>query len=63
VLVLSDDGSEETAHTVVIIEGPAAVVPLDAPSADVTARFSRSWVSVWLRFDAERALSYADEQV
>ncbi|HET9896699.1 MAG TPA: pyridoxamine 5'-phosphate oxidase family protein [Streptosporangiaceae bacterium] len=62
VLVLTDSGAEGTAHTVVIIEGPAAVVPPDAVPANVTARFSRSWVSTWLRLDAERVLSYADEQ-
>ena len=38
VLVLSDGGAEGTAHTVVIIEGPAAVVRPDAVPADVTAQ-------------------------
>lgn len=61
VLVLTEGGAEGTAHTVVIIEGSAAVVRPDAVPAEVTARFSRSWVSAWLRLDAERVLSYADE--
>jgi general stress protein 26 len=53
---------ERGEHVVVIAEGPASVVdPEDVPS-EVTSAGSSEWVSVWLRVDAERVLSYAAEE-
>jgi hypothetical protein len=59
VLVVAEgDGSE---HIAVIIEGTATVVPAAGVPADVTAAFAKGWARTWLRLDAERVLSYADE--
>jgi pyridoxamine 5'-phosphate oxidase-like protein len=59
VLVVTEgDGAD---HIAVIIEGPAAVVAVADAPGDVTAAFGKSWVSAWLRLDAERVLSYADD--
>jgi hypothetical protein len=48
-------------HVAVIVEGPGAVMtPADVP-ADVVATAPDAWVSLWLRLDAQRLLSYAAE--
>jgi Pyridoxamine 5'-phosphate oxidase len=57
VLVVAEgDGNE---HIAVIVEGRAEV-SADVP-AEVAAAFPQPWVAAWLRLDAERILSYADE--
>jgi pyridoxamine 5'-phosphate oxidase-like protein len=60
-LVLVVAEGEGAEHIAVIIEGPAAVIPPAAAPASVTEAFGRSWVSAWLRLDAEHVLSYADD--
>ena len=55
VLVVTEGDGQE--HVAVIVEGPGTVV---APG-EVTSAFGRSWVAAWLRLDAQRVLSYADE--
>lgn len=48
-------------HIAVIAEGPATIVlPPEVPD-DVRAAASADWVNTWIRVDAERVLSYADE--
>ena len=58
-LTFSEDNPN--AHLAIIIEGTAAVVDPAAVPADVIADFPRAWVSQWIRVDARRVLSYADE--
>jgi Pyridoxamine 5'-phosphate oxidase len=59
VLVITEGDRDE--HVAVIIEGPAVVVaPADVP-VDVSASRSGEWISVWIRLDAQRVLSYASE--
>jgi hypothetical protein len=61
VLVVAEgDGSE---HVAVIVEGTGTVIPAAAVPHDVTAAFAKDWASTWLRLDAERLLSYADEGI
>lgn len=58
VLVLVVTGGEDPEHIAVIVEGAATVVqPADAPGDIVAQRR----VPAWLRLDARRVLSYADE--
>jgi predicted pyridoxine 5'-phosphate oxidase superfamily flavin-nucleotide-binding protein len=46
-------------HVVVLLEGPAAIIdPAEVP-ADVRAAAPGDWISSWLRFTAQRVLSYA----
>lgn len=60
-LVLVINEGDRDKHVAVIIEGPAAVVaPADVP-AEVSASRSGEWISVWVRLDAQRLLSYASE--
>jgi hypothetical protein len=59
VLVVAEgDGSE---HIAVFVEGPGSVIPATIAPGDVTAAFAKDWAGIWLRLDAERLLSYADE--
>jgi hypothetical protein len=61
VLVVAEgDGSE---HIAVIIEGTGTVIPAAAAPYDVTGAFAKDWARTWLRLDAERLLSYADESM
>jgi nitroimidazol reductase NimA-like FMN-containing flavoprotein (pyridoxamine 5'-phosphate oxidase superfamily) len=53
------EGARDGEHTVVLIEGPATVVPLAEVPADVLARAPR--YGVWVRLLPERLLSYADD--
>lgn len=62
-LVLVVMEGEGSAHAAAIVEGTAEVIaPPDAPP-EVAAAFAQAWVSNWLRLDAERILSYADEGI
>jgi len=59
VLVVAEGDRGE--HIVVIVEGPVLVVaPPDVP-AEVAAAVPGAWMSAWLRLDAQRLLSHADE--
>ncbi len=58
-LVLVVNEGDRGEHIVVILEGPAAIVSPDDVPAGVTAEIKGDWVSVWVRLDAERLLSYA----
>lgn len=61
VLVVAEgDGSE---HIAVIVEGPGTVIPAAAAPRGVTAAFAKDWAQIWLRLEAERLLSYADEVI
>lgn len=60
-LVVTEGDRDE--HVVVIVEGPAAVVEPDEAPADIAASTQEDWVSLWLRVDAERVLSYAAANV
>ena len=44
-----------------IVEGPTEIVSPDVVPDDVRAAVSVDWVSSWIRLDAARVLSYADE--
>ncbi|SRR5216683_1770383 len=60
-LVLVVTEGDQRGHIAVIIEGTAGIVtPADVP-ADVAAAVPKTWVSTWLRLDAKRILSHADE--
>ena len=52
---------DQDAHIVVIVEGPTEIVSPDVVPDDVRTAVSGDWVSSWIRLDAERVLSYADE--
>jgi general stress protein 26 len=54
------EGDQDT-HIVVIVEGPTEIVSPDVVPDDVRTAVSGDWVSSWIRLDAERVLSYADE--
>ncbi|MDA8262847.1 MAG: pyridoxamine 5'-phosphate oxidase family protein [Actinomycetota bacterium] len=60
-LVLVVTQGERDEHVVVIVEGPCSVVDEPDVPADVVATTPEAWVSVWLRLDAARLLSYAAE--
>jgi nitroimidazol reductase NimA-like FMN-containing flavoprotein (pyridoxamine 5'-phosphate oxidase superfamily) len=49
-------------HVVVIVEGPATIVPRDEVPADARAQARGDWAGRWLRVEAERLLSYAAEE-
>jgi len=52
---------DRDAHIVVLIEGPARVVPATEVPADVSAAVTGDWVASWIQVVAERLLSYASE--
>lgn len=58
VTVTEGDGN---AHIIVLIEGPARVIPVAAVPADVRAAVTGDWVASWIQVVAERVLSYASE--
>lgn len=58
-LVVAEGDNDE--HIVVIAEGPATTFPLEEVPADVRAAMDSDWVDSWIRLDAERVLSFAEE--
>lgn len=46
-------------HVVVIVEGPAEVVPPSGVPGPVWDQVSGDWVGTWIRLRADRVLSYA----
>jgi hypothetical protein len=52
---------ERDEHVVVLLEGPADVVPAPEVPEDVRAMATGDWVSLWLRLAPARLLSYAAE--
>jgi hypothetical protein len=50
---------DRDAHIVVLIEGPARVIPAADVPADVRAAVPGDWVASWIQVVAERLLSYA----
>ncbi|MDA8062703.1 MAG: pyridoxamine 5'-phosphate oxidase family protein [Actinomycetota bacterium] len=59
VLVITEGDRSE--HIVVIVEGPCTIVAKPDAPADVAATAPEPWVSMWLRLDATRLISYAAE--
>jgi general stress protein 26 len=51
------EGDKDGDHMVVLVEGPASVVPSAEVPADLLAR-AEDWI--WVRLTPERILSYAD---
>ena len=45
----------------VLIEGPADIVPASEVPADVRAAVTGDWIAAWIQVKAERMLSYASE--
>lgn len=52
---------DRDSHVVVLLEGPAEVVELAAVPPEVRAVVTGAWVATWIRFTAQRLLSYAAE--
>ncbi|MGH9171183.1 MAG: pyridoxamine 5'-phosphate oxidase family protein [Acidimicrobiales bacterium] len=50
-------------HVVVLVEGPAQVIDPGEVPVDISTGASEEWVSLWMRLDAERVLSYSAEGV
>jgi hypothetical protein len=48
-------------HIVVLLEGPAEVVPPPDVPADVREAVTGDWVGTWIRLRVQRVLSYASE--
>lgn len=51
----------DTRHIVVLVEGPAGVVPPESVPPEVYRHVKGDWASTWLRMDASHLLSYASE--
>jgi hypothetical protein len=51
---------ERDAHVVVLMEGPAAIVPPGDVPDDVRKAVTGDWVSAWIRLTPARLLSYAE---
>ena len=60
-LTLTVTEGDRGTHAVVLIEGPADIVPGSEVPADVRAAVTGDWIAVWIRVKAERMLSYASE--
>ena len=60
-MVLVVTQGDRAEHVVVIIEGRCGIVAKSDVPADVVASAPEDWVSVWLRLEAARLLSYAAE--
>ena len=58
-LVLTVTEGDRSEHVVVIVEGTCTVVSDSHVPGDVLATAAEAWVSVWLRLDASRLISYA----
>jgi Pyridoxamine 5'-phosphate oxidase len=58
-LSLTVTEGDRDGHIVVLIEGPAAIVPPGEVPADVAAAVTGDWIGLWLRLDAASVLSYA----
>jgi len=52
---------DRDAHIVVLLEGPARVIPAAEVPADVRAAVTGDWIASWIQVVAERLLSYASE--
>jgi hypothetical protein len=48
-------------RNMVLIEGPAEIVPVSEVPADVRAAVTGDWIAAWIRVKAERMFSYASE--
>lgn len=51
----------DTGHIVVLVEGPAAIVPAESVPQTAYQHVRGDWASTWLRMDANHLLSYASE--
>jgi general stress protein 26 len=60
-LTMTVTEGERDEHIVVLLEGPAEVVPASEVPQDVRAAVTGDWVSAWLRLTPARLLSYASE--
>lgn len=60
-LTMTVTEGERDEHVVVLLEGPADVVPAPEVPEDVRAAVTGDWVSTWLRLAPARLLSYAAE--
>ena len=60
-LTLTVTEGDRDMHAVVLIEGPADIVPVSGVPADVRAAVTGDWIAAWIRVKAERILSYASE--
>jgi hypothetical protein len=60
-LTLTVTEGDRNMHAVVLIEGPAEIVPVSEVPADVRAAVTGDWIAAWIRVKAERMLSYASE--
>lgn len=59
-LTMTVTEGERDSHVVVLMEGPAEVVPPSGVPADVRAAVAGDWVAVWFRFTPARLLSYGE---
>lgn len=62
-LTMTVTEGDRDAHVVVLIEGPADLVPPADVPAEVRASAPGDWVAGWIRLKAERLLSYASEGI
>lgn len=58
-LTLTVTEGDHRGHVVVLIEGPADLIPPGRVPGDLRAAFDQDWVGVWVRLTAARLLSYA----
>ncbi len=60
-LTLTVTEGDRDMHIVVLIEGPADIVPISEVPADIRTAVTGDWIAAWIRIKAERLLSYASE--
>ncbi len=60
-LTMTVTEGDRDAHVVVLIEGPADVLPSGSVPAEVRAAVTGDWAATWIRLRAEHLLSYASE--
>lgn len=60
-LTMTVTEGDRTGHIVVLIEGPADLVPASAVPADVLAEVAGDWIAAWVRLIPVRLLSYASD--
>lgn len=53
------EGDRNDHHVVVLLEGPAQVVPTEDVPSDVRAAITGDWVSLWISLRPASVLSYA----